>query len=35
VENDETLFVLLFDAVNASVSKARGVGTIINDDSSG
>ncbi len=35
VENDETLFVLLTNAVNANVSRARGKGTITNDDASG
>ena len=35
VEGNETLFVLLSGAVNASVSKARGIGTITNDDTSG
>jgi hypothetical protein len=35
VEGDETLFVLLSGATNASIAKARGVGTITNDDSSG
>lgn len=35
VEADETLYVLLSGAVNASVGKARGVGTITNDDASG
>ena len=36
VEGDETFFVLLSGATNVSgISKARGVGTIINDDSSG
>ena len=35
VEGDETLFVLLTGATNANVSKARGVGTINNDDGSG
>jgi predicted outer membrane repeat protein len=35
VEGDETLFVLLSGAVNASVGVARGTGTILNDDSSG
>lgn len=34
-EGDETVFVLLSGAVNASISKARGVGTITNDDASG
>ena len=35
VEGNETLFMLLSGAVNANVSKARGVGTITNDDGSG
>jgi uncharacterized delta-60 repeat protein len=35
VEGNETFFVLLSGATNASVSKARGVGTITNDDTSG
>ncbi|HEY0073711.1 MAG TPA: rhamnogalacturonan lyase B N-terminal domain-containing protein [Abditibacteriaceae bacterium] len=35
VEGDETLFVLLSGAVNATISRARGTGTITNDDSSG
>lgn len=35
VEGDETLFVLLSGAVNASIGRARGVGTIKNDDASG
>ena len=35
VEGDETLFVLLSGAANANVSKARGSGTILNDDASG
>lgn len=34
LENDETFVVLLSAATNASISKARGVGTITNDDSS-
>jgi hypothetical protein len=34
VENDEALYVFLSSAANASVGKARGVGTITNDDSS-
>jgi hypothetical protein len=34
-EGNETLFVLLSGAVNASIGTARGTGTIINDDSSG
>ena len=35
VEGDESLFVFLSAAVNASIGKARGVGTITNDDGSG
>lgn len=35
VESNEALYVLLSGAVNASISKARGVGTITNDDTSG
>ena len=35
VESDETLYVFLSSAANASISKARGVGTITNDDVSG
>lgn len=35
VEGDETLVVLLSSAVNASIGRARGVGTITNDDVSG
>ncbi len=34
-EPNETFFVLLSGVVNASVSKARGIGTITNDDGSG
>ncbi len=34
-EGDETFFVLLSGATNSSISKARGVGTITNDDGSG
>ncbi len=34
VEGDETLFVLLSNSVNASIGRARGVGTILNDDQS-
>jgi hypothetical protein len=34
VEGNETLFVFLSSAVNATIGKARGVGTITNDDSS-
>ena len=32
VESDETLFVLLSSATNASIGQARGTGTILNDD---
>lgn len=35
VEGDETLFVLLSGAVNASIGRGRGVGMITNDDASG
>ena len=35
VEGDETLFVFLSTSVNASIGRARGVGTITNDDTSG
>ena len=35
VEGNETFFVLLSASTNASIGRARGVGTIINDDSSG
>jgi uncharacterized repeat protein (TIGR01451 family) len=35
VEGDETLYVLLSGAVNASIGRGRGVGTITNDDLSG
>ncbi|HEY0076507.1 MAG TPA: Calx-beta domain-containing protein, partial [Abditibacteriaceae bacterium] len=35
VEGDETLYVILSGAVNASIGRGRGVGTITNDDSSG
>lgn len=35
VEGNETLFVLLSGASNASIGRARGAGTITNDDSSG
>lgn len=34
VENDEAFYVLMSGAVNATVGKARGIGTIINDDGS-
>ena len=34
VEGNETLFVLLSGAINASIGRARGVGTITNDDTS-
>jgi hypothetical protein len=35
IEGNETLFVFLSGAVNASIGRARGIGTINNDDSSG
>lgn len=35
VEGDETLYLLLSSPVNASTGRARGVGTVLNDDSSG
>lgn len=35
LEENETLFVLLFGAVNASVAQGSGTGTITNDDASG
>ena len=35
VEPNETLYMFLSTAVNASIGKARSVGTIINDDGSG
>jgi CSLREA domain-containing protein len=35
VEGDETLYVILSNAVNASVGRGRGMGTLLNDDSSG
>ena len=35
VEEDETFFVFLSGQTNASVSKARGIGTLTNDDISG
>lgn len=35
VENDESFYVFLSAAINASISKARGTGTILNDDASG
>ena len=31
-EPNETFFVNLSNAINASISKAQGVGTIVNDD---
>ncbi len=34
-EADETFYVFLSAATNASIGKARGVGTILNDDASG
>ncbi|HEY0073452.1 MAG TPA: Calx-beta domain-containing protein [Abditibacteriaceae bacterium] len=33
VEADETLYALLTGAINTTISKARGKGTVINDDS--
>ncbi len=33
-EGDETLYMLLTNSVNASIGKARGIGTILNDDAS-
>lgn len=33
-EANESFYVLLSDAVNASIGRARGMGTIVNDDSS-
>jgi hypothetical protein len=35
VEGNETVYVLLTDAVNAGVSRGRAMGTILNDDASG
>lgn len=35
VEADETLYMFLSGATNATIGKARGIGTITNDDSSG
>jgi CSLREA domain-containing protein len=35
VEADETFYVILSNAVNASIGRGRGMGTIINDDNSG
>ena len=35
VEGDETLFVFLSGATNASIGRARGLGMITNDDASG
>ena len=32
IEGDETLFILLTNATNASIGQARGTGTILNDD---
>src|SRR5205085_195871 len=32
VESDETFFVVLGSAVNATISKVKGTGTIVNDD---
>ena len=34
-EGNEAFYILLSATTNASVSKARGVGTITNDDASG
>lgn len=34
-EADETLYIFLSNSVNASIGKARGIGTITNDDASG
>lgn len=34
VEGNETLYVLLSSAINASIRRGRGVGTILNDDTS-
>ncbi len=34
VEGDETLYVILSGAANASIGRARGVGIILNDDAS-
>jgi CSLREA domain-containing protein len=35
VEGDETFYILLSSAINASIGRGRGTGTIINDDTSG
>lgn len=35
VEDDELLYVLLSNAVNASIGRGRGIGVITNDDASG
>jgi uncharacterized delta-60 repeat protein len=35
VEGDETLYVILSGAINATIGKGRGMGTINNDDASG
>ncbi len=35
VEQDELFYVLLSGATNATIAKARGTGTILNDDASG
>ena len=32
LEGDETLFILLSSATNASIERARGTGTVLNDD---
>ena len=34
IENDETFYVFLSAATNATIGKARGIGTIKNDDGS-
>ena len=35
IEGDETLYLLLSGATNASIGRGRGVGTILDDDASG
>ena len=35
IEANETFFVLLSNAANATIARGRGMGTVINDDSSG
>ena len=35
LESDEVLYVLLSGAANAAIGRARGVGTIQDDDASG